>query len=120
MANKTSKRTLTVLQVIELVKSIDVPVLAIEKKLSIPQSILARALKEDTKKPLPVKYELPLINFVKQHLADQQQKERKATNVMTSVGIDVAKKESNISPEDQTNKDYWYNEIRSRVVEFPK
>ena len=74
MANKVSKRTLSIQEVINLVQSVDIPVLRIEKDLAIPLSVLQRAMKFNTKKPLPVKYEFLLVDYINKRKIDSLKK----------------------------------------------
>ncbi len=112
MANRTSQRTLTIQQVIDLVESIDVPVMRIEKDLGITSPILARALKLDTKKPLPVKFEQPLIEYVKRHRVLLKEEIQKAKEVLVDIGSELPEATSNLSQEEMDNKLFWLNAVK--------
>lgn len=113
MANR-SKRTLTFQQVIDLVKSIDVPVARIEKEIGIPKSVLSRAMTNE-KFPLPVKYELPLTRYVKKHSSFTEQKVETVKQVLVEKGIEQPNKETTLSKEEMDNKMYWLNSVREAV-----
>lgn len=57
------ERKLTSLEVIEMIKEINLPIAKIERDIGIPQNVLARANSENTKKPLPIKYEDSFIEY---------------------------------------------------------
>ena len=116
MGNKiASSRTLTVQQVIDLVQSVDIPVLRIEKEVGIPASVLQRSLKLDTLKPLPVKYEEPLKNYIKLKLGQARATERSRPDQNINNVPVAQKKETSASPAEVENKNKWLNDVRAAV-----
>ena len=116
MGNKvSSRRTLTPQEVIDLVKSINTPVLRIEKELGISPSVLQRALKPDTQKPLPVKFEKPLMDFVSRQLNQSKIIENKREAVLEKTGKDEYKREVSASVDEMDSKRQWLNDVRAAV-----
>lgn len=109
---KLAKRALTISQVIELVRSTGLPVMRIERELGIPSPILARALKENTTKPLPVKYERKLVRYVKEHNEKSKFQEKEKIQVLESVGVEITEKETGLSQEEKDNKLFWLNAVK--------
>lgn len=107
-----SERTLTVQDVIELVKSIPVSVSQIESDLQIPASVLARALPLTTKKPLPVKYELRLLEYVKIKRLQADAKEKITVEVLRELGVDIPEKKIHLAEDEVENKKWWLKKIK--------
>lgn len=115
MANKASKRSLSVQEVIDLVQSVDVPVLRIEKDLAIPVSVLQRAMRPDTKKPLPVKYEFLLLDYINKKISISFNKKNTADPLLTESYKDKDLDQS-ASLEDIETRNYFLKEIKKCVL----
>lgn len=115
MKHALLSKSLTVKEVMDLVESINhITVKQIQIDLDIPQPVLARALRLDTKYPLPAKYEMPLMAYVL-----LKKGELRLTNPVEAPPPPVIEIENaNLSKEEMENKLYWLNEIRIKQKEL--
>lgn len=93
-------RKLTTQEVISMIQKINIPISRIEKDLGIPTNILSRAAKENTKKPLPKKYEDAFISYVNNFI----------NGVKNSQHIEIQRNEP--KEIEKENKLFWLNSIR--------
>lgn len=75
-------------------------------------------MRYDTTKPLPVKYEKRLIDYIKLNRVQAKEQEKKTVEVLVEAGVDVPEEITDISPDEKSNKIYWLNEVRTCVKPF--
>jgi len=85
---------------------------AIEKDLKIGKGIVSRGVKEGTDRPIPVKWEAPIIKYLKKKIAEKQDNDIITQEILLDAGFSVPEKESNLKEELKEFKRDWLGRLQ--------
>lgn len=106
------KRPVDVVALRKLMDEADVGPFHIEKKLGIGNGLISRGMKEGTDRPIPPKWELPMIKYLKKVIAEKQDVELQTTEIKLEMGFSVPEPESNLKEDLKENKRNWVDGLQ--------
>ena len=112
MEKTKKKKPANIPLISQLVSESGIPVFRIEKEVGIGRSVLLRGLQENTKRPLPPRWELPLMKYLKKKIAEKQDVEIQTEEVLIEMGFAPPEKESNLKEEIKENKKTWLTKLQ--------
>lgn len=118
--NNQSPRILSHRDVVDLVKSVDKSIRAIEIAIGIPKNILGKAVAPVQIKPLPYKWEKPLIDYVKKYHAEKKELAKDQTEILAKVKGEVVPEKipEHLSEEELASKKAWHKKVHDAVSPF--
>jgi len=114
---KTKKKPLRPVDVpnmIRLIEEANVTYYMIEKACKIGNGIVSRGLKENTPRPIPPKWELPILKYLRKKIAEKEQIERQTCEVMDDLGMPVPEKESGLPESEKGIKKSWFEKLHAK------
>lgn len=97
---------------LKLIAEADVTYYQIEKDVKIGNGIVSRGLKEGTTRPIPPKWELPIIKYLKKKIAEKVDIELQTEEVKKELGFTTPEKESNLKEEQKEAKINWIEKLQ--------
>lgn len=111
--HKKTQIPIDVVSLTEMIKEADVTFYQIEKDLKIGNGIVSRGLKEGTSRPIPPKWNLPLVKYLKKKITDKRDAEVQTTEVLQELGFKTPEQESNLKEELKDVKRTWVDRLQS-------
>lgn len=110
---KIKKRNPANIELIKkLIEEAGVSIHRIENDLKIGKSIVLRGLRENSERPLPPKWEMPIIKYLKKKIAEKIDIELQTEEVKLEMGFALPEKESNLKEEIKENKKAWLTKLQ--------
>lgn len=109
MVKTKQKKIANIALINKLREEADISIHRIENDLKIGKSIVLRGLKEGSPRPLPPKWETPIIKYLKKKIAEKQDAEIQTQEVLIEMGFTVPEKESDLKEELKEHKRGWLN-----------
>jgi len=105
---KIKKRNPANIELIKkLIEEAGVSIHRIENDLKIGKSIVLRGIRPDSPRPLPPKWEMPIIKYLKKKIAEKIDIELQTEEVKLEMGFAIPEKESNLKEDLKEKKRKW-------------
>jgi len=104
-------RPIDVAAMLQLIQEAEVTFYMIEKACKIGNGIVSRGLKEGTQRPIPPKWELPIIRYLKKKISEKQDVEIQTTEVLQELGFKVPEKECDLIEDEKDVKRGWIDRL---------
>lgn len=79
----------------------------LEKQLGIGNGILSRGMKPDTPRPIPPKWELPIIKYLKKKIQEKKEVEIQTVEVLQELGFKTPDIECDLKEDLKETKKGW-------------
>ncbi len=106
------KRPVDVIALRKLMDEADVGPFHIEKKLGIGNGLISRGMKEGTDRPIPPKWELPMIKYLKKVIAEKTDVELQTEEIKLEMGFTIPEKECDLKEEIKGIKRNWVDGLQ--------
>lgn len=97
---------------LKLIEEAEVTFYMIEKHCKIGNGIVSRGLKEGTQRPIPPKWELPIIKYLKKKIAEKQDVELQTEEIKLEMGFILPEKESDLKEDLKELKRSWVDGLQ--------
>lgn len=110
---KTKKKKAADVELIKkLMQEADVTIYKTECDLKMSKSTLLRGLKENTDRPLPPKWETPIIKYLKKKIAEKQDVELQTEEIKLEMGFILPEKECDLKEDLKELKRSWVDGLQ--------
>lgn len=107
MVKIKKKKVADIALIQKLMVEADVTIYKVECDLKMSKSTLLRGLKPETDRPLPPKWETPIIKYLKKKIAEKVDIELQTQEIKLEMGFAVPEPESNLKEDLKEKKRGW-------------
>lgn len=108
---KRKLKPVDVPNMLKLIEEAGVSYYEIEKACKIGNGIVSRGVKENPDRPIPPKWELPILKYLRKKITEKNEVELQTTEVLEELGFKVPDKESGLIESEKEVKQEWFNRL---------
>lgn len=108
---RVKKKPVDVAQIIDLMQQADVSFYMIENYLKLGKGTVSRGVKEGTDRPIPPKWELPILKYLRKKISEHKDAELQTDEVKIELGLPVEEKQSDLKEDLKENKRGWVTSL---------
>lgn len=112
MVKTKRKKVADIALIKKLREEADVSIHRIENDLKIGKSIVLRGLRENSDRPLPPKWETPIIKYLKKKIAEKVDIELQTQEIKLEMGFSVPEPESDLKEDLKEQKRTWVDGLQ--------
>lgn len=110
---KQKRKQIDIDKIRSLIKEAGVTFYQIEKDLKISKAVVSRAIKENPDRPLPPRWELPILKYLRKKIQDKKELEEQTTEVLQELGFKAPEKESGLQENEKEIKHKWFQKLQN-------
>lgn len=110
--SKQKKKPVDIEKIISLIAEANVTYYQIEKDLKIGKAIVSRGVKENTERPIPQKWELPILKYLRKKIQEKNEVELQTIEVLEELGFKIPDKESGLIESEKAVKQEWFGKLQ--------